>query len=125
MILTSASITSLPLLLASSIFWRSILPIFGQEKYEFSETTAITFFNENSSNQFYMHLCVQIFNQFLLLLFKLLLKYILIQNLKKHLLRTSTYMRTKLPIMAVQNSQIDYASRSKQSNFKYTKVVLL
>ena len=35
-------------------------PIFGHEKDEFLATTVITLFDENSSNQFYIRLYVQI-----------------------------------------------------------------
>ena len=38
-------------------------PTFGQEKYEFLQTTVITLFDKNSSYQFYIRLCVKIFNQ--------------------------------------------------------------
>ena len=66
----------------SSIFQRYILPYFGTKYiYEFLSTTVKTLFDENIPNQSYVRLCVQIFNQLFCLLFKLLLKYILINNL--------------------------------------------
>ena len=38
----------------SSIFWRSVFPIFGQEKDEFPETAVIILSDENSLNLFYI-----------------------------------------------------------------------
>ena len=38
----------------SSIFWRSVCPIFGQEKDDFPETTVRILCDENSSNHFYI-----------------------------------------------------------------------
>ena len=74
---------------------------FFDKKDDFLVTTVITSFDENSLNQFYIHLCVQIFNHFFVFLFKSLLKYLLINTYKKYLPRTLMYMRTKMPMMAV------------------------
>ena len=43
-------------------FGGQFCPIFGQEKVEFLPTTVRTLFNKNSLNQFYIRLCVKIFN---------------------------------------------------------------
>ena len=100
-------------------------PIFGQEKYEFLATTIITLFDENSLNQFYIRLCVKLYNLLYCLLLETLLKYILINILKNKLLSKLTHMRTQFPIMTVENSQTANDGRLKQSNFKYTTMVLL
>ena len=92
--------------MTSSRFWRSFLPYFWTRKYEFLATTVRTLFNENIMNQFYIRLCVKIFNQLFCLLFKLLLKYILISTFKNYLPRILTYMRTKLPMVVIKNSKI-------------------
>ena len=47
---------------ASSKFWRLILPYSWTRKYKFPPTTIRTLFDENISNQFYISLCVKIFN---------------------------------------------------------------
>ena len=96
-------------------FWGQICPIFGQEKYGFLTTTIIILLYVNSSNQFNTHLCVQIFNQFYCLLIKLLFKYIFINKFLK-LFTTHIHVYTY---------KTDDDGRSKQSNFKYTIVVLL
>ena len=87
-------------------------PILGQEKDEFLATTIQTFSDENILNQFYICLCVQVFNQLFCLLFKFSLKYILITNFKN-------------PMMAVYNSKTVNDSCSEQSTSKYMMVVLL
>ena len=80
-------------------------PILGQDKDELRMMTIRTLFDENISKQFYIRLCVKIFNELFCLLFKLLLKYILINTFKNFLLGTLTYMRMKLPMLVVLNSQ--------------------
>ena len=48
------------------------LPILGQEKYEFLSSTVMKIFNENSSNQFYIHIslvCISYIYIFYLLIF--------------------------------------------------------
>ena len=72
-------------------FW----PIFGQAKEEFFAPTVELFFDEKSQNQFYIRLCVQIFNVLFYFLFKLLWKYIYIFTpLKNYLPHTLRYMWT-------------------------------
>ena len=51
-------------------------PVSEKNIYELLTMTVRTLFGENSSNQFYIRLCVQIFNRLFFLLFELLLKYI-------------------------------------------------
>ena len=87
--------------------------------------TVRTLSDEKSSNQFYIHICVQIFNQLFCLLLKLLLNYIFINTFKHYLPRTLTHIPIKLRILAVQNSQTADDGHSKQSNSIYTTVVLL
>ena len=111
--------------MASSIFWRSVLPYLWTIKDEFLATTGRKFFDENILKQFYKNLCVQVFNQLFCLLFKLLLNYILINTLKNYLPRTLTYIHMKLPMMAVFNIQTATDGGSSQSKSKYTMVVLL
>ena len=91
---------------ASSIFWRSILPYFWKIMFLFLATTIRTLFDENSSNLFYIGLYVQILNQLFCLFQKVTWKYIFIKSFNK-------YMRTKLPMKAVQNSQTADGGRSK------------
>ena len=76
-------------------------PILGQDKDELRMMTIRTLFDENISKQFYIRLCVKIFNELFCLLFKLLLKYILSNNFKKYLPHTLTYMRMKMPMITV------------------------
>ena len=87
-------------------------PIFGQEKYEFLAMTVRTFSDENSSNQFYIRLYVQIFNNLFCLLRELLFNYILINTFKTFLPHTLSYIHTKLPMMAIRNSETADDSRS-------------
>ena len=56
--------------------------------------TVISFFYENSLDQFYILLCAQIFYQLFCLYFKLVSKYKRIDTFKNYLLLTFTYMRT-------------------------------
>ena len=48
-------------LMTSSIFWVSIMDFFLQPEEDFSAAVK-SLFDENSSNKFYIGLCVQIFN---------------------------------------------------------------
>ena len=107
------------------MFWRSICPIFGQEKDSFLATTVRKLFDENISNQFYLRISFQVFNQLLCFMFKILLNDILINNFNIYLLCILTCMRMKLPMMAVLSSQTANDGHSKQSDLKYTMVVLL
>ena len=100
-------------------------PIILQGKYEFLTTAVRSVFDENSSNHFYIRLCAQIFIQLFFLSLKLFLQYIFIITFKNYLRRTLTYMRAKLPIMDILNSQTANDGRSKNSNYHYTTVVLL
>ena len=110
---------------ASSKFWRSIFPIFGQEKDEFLTKTVRTFFDENNLNKLYIRICFQISNQLFCLLLKLLPKHILIHSFKNYLPHILTYMRMKLPMMAIKYSQTANDSHLKHLLFKYKTLVLI
>ena len=94
-------------------------PICGQEKYKFLLTNARTLLNEHILNQFYIRICVQIFNQLFCLLFKLLLRYVLITTFKSiysahwHICilncQWCPFKTAKLTMTAIQNIQISNA----------------
>ena len=89
--------------------------LFRTSKYKFLETTVRTSFHGNRWNQPYLRHCVQIFNCFCLV-FKLLLKYILINPFKIiyrahwHIcvqnFQCRPFIIVRLPMSAVQNRQI-------------------
>ena len=64
-------------------FGGRFFPISGQAEKASFATTVRSLFNENILNQFYIHLCAQIFDFFWLV--KILLMYTLIHTFKKYL----------------------------------------
>ena len=58
-------------------------PIFEKSQKEFFDTTVRSLFDENSLSQFYIRLCVQIFNLLFFLFLKLLLNHIFFYTFEK------------------------------------------
>ena len=69
--------------MTSSWFQRSILAYVWTSRRRAFDTTNKSLFDKKKSNQFYICLCIKIFNILFCLLFKLFSKYILFNTLQK------------------------------------------
>ena len=81
--------------------WRLVLPYLGPGKYEFLTRTIRTMFDEIILKQFYISLYIQILNWLFCFLFKLVLRYLLINIYKKYLPLKLTYIHSKLTMVNV------------------------